>query len=98
MRVSGKYSKEACKRLLQASGVCARYGRSSRTIDRWVAEGVIPQPRYIRGLRYWIEEELDRCDEARSHEQTVVRGFARQADAFEPIGVTANRIVEKLRP
>jgi hypothetical protein len=72
--------------------------RGSRTIDRWVAEGVIPQPRYIRGLRYWIEEELDRCDEARSHEQTVVRGFARQADAFEPIGVTANRIVEKLRP
>jgi hypothetical protein len=56
----GKYSKEAGKRLLPTSGVGARYNRSSRTIDRWVREGVIPPPRYIRGLKYWDEEELDR--------------------------------------
>ena len=62
-------SKKAGKRLLPTSGVCARYDRSSRTIDRWVSEGVIPPPRYIRGLKYWIEEELDRCDEARPRDR-----------------------------
>jgi hypothetical protein len=68
----GKYSKEAGKRLLPTSGVGARYNRSSRTIDRWVREGVIPPPRYIRGLKYWDEEELDRCDEARPRESAHV--------------------------
>ena len=72
----GKYSKEAGKRLFPTSEVGARYNRSSRTIDRWVREGVIPPPFYIRGLKYWDEEELDRCDEARPR-ASVARGFAR---------------------
>jgi predicted DNA-binding transcriptional regulator AlpA len=89
MHGSGKYSKEAGKRLLPTSGVCARYGRSSRTIDRWVSEGVIPRPRYIRGLKYWIEEELDRCDEARPRE--------RDDSNWKPLNAAASKIVEGLR-
>ena len=56
---------EKFKRLIPTSRVCARYGRVSRTIDRWVEDGELPKPVYIRGLRYWKEEELDQWDEAR---------------------------------
>jgi len=89
MHGSGKYSKEVGRRLLPTSGVCARYNRSSRTIDRWVREGVIPTPRYIRGLKYWIEEELDLCDEARPR--------ARDDSNWKPVGEAANAVVAKVR-
>jgi predicted DNA-binding transcriptional regulator AlpA len=52
-------------KLISARIVRNRYGRSDRTIDRWVEDGELPQPIYIRRLRYWDEEELDRRDEAR---------------------------------
>jgi hypothetical protein len=53
------------KRLVPTSGLCARYGRVSRTIDRWIESGDLPKPIYIRKLRYWDADELDRFDEAR---------------------------------
>jgi predicted DNA-binding transcriptional regulator AlpA len=53
------------KRLISTAKVCARYGRVSRTIDRWIESGEIPKPIYIHKLRYWDEAELDRFDDAR---------------------------------
>jgi predicted DNA-binding transcriptional regulator AlpA len=52
-------------KLVSTKFVCCRYGRSDRTIDRWIESGELPQPIYIRGLRYWDEEDLDQRDEAR---------------------------------
>ena len=51
--------------LLHLRAVCARYGVSDRTIDRWVEAGELPKPMYIQGRRYWDESELAQRDEAR---------------------------------
>jgi predicted DNA-binding transcriptional regulator AlpA len=53
------------KKFLNARAVCARYGRSGRTIDRWVEARVLPKPLYIQKQRYWLEEALDEGDKAR---------------------------------
>lgn len=53
------------KRLRGVRFLCERYGRSDRTIDRWVELGIIPRPQYINGYKYWDEGELDASDEAR---------------------------------
>jgi hypothetical protein len=54
-------------RWLAAKAVCARYGNiSDRTIDRWVDAGVLSEPTYICGRRYWSEERLDQDDVARA--------------------------------
>ena len=54
--------------LLHVRAVCARYGVSDRTIDRWVEAGELPEPMYIQGRRYWDESELAERDEARKTE------------------------------
>jgi len=47
------------KRLLPIRAVCARYGDvADRTIDRWVASGVLPESIRINHRRYWDEEQL----------------------------------------
>jgi predicted DNA-binding transcriptional regulator AlpA len=51
--------------LLHTRAVCARYGVSDRTIDRWVEAGELPKPVYIQGRRYWFEESLKERDDAR---------------------------------
>lgn len=56
------------KKFLNARELCTRYGRAGRTIDRWVEAGVLPQPIYIQGQRYWNEAEIDDRDEARKAE------------------------------
>lgn len=53
------------KKFLPTSGLCDRYDRSSRTIDRWVESGVLPRPIYIQKQRYWDLEQLDERDKAR---------------------------------
>jgi len=41
--------------------MCARYGDVvDRTIDRWTAAGILPEPLVINRRRYWDEEELER--------------------------------------
>jgi predicted DNA-binding transcriptional regulator AlpA len=55
-------------RKLAVRAVCARYGIAERTTDRWVETGELPKPVYIRGRRYWDEQELDQRDEARKTE------------------------------
>ena len=52
-------------KLLHLRAVCARYGISDRTVDRWVEAGELPKPMYIQGRRYWSAESLDKHDEAR---------------------------------
>ena len=53
------------KKFLTTKDVCNRYGRSGRSVDRWVESGVLPKPIYINGQRYWDEADLDERDEAR---------------------------------
>jgi predicted DNA-binding transcriptional regulator AlpA len=57
------------KKYLNVRAVCTRYGGvSSRTIDRWIEAGVLPEPIYIQKQRYWSEETLDERDESRATE------------------------------
>jgi hypothetical protein len=53
------------RKFLPTSVLCDRYERSSRTIDRWVAAGVLPKPMRIRGVRYWDEEQIEARDKER---------------------------------
>jgi len=40
--------------------MCARYGDvADKTIDRWVASGILPTPLVINKRRYWDEAELE---------------------------------------
>ena len=43
-----------------------RHGVSSKTIDNWVAEGILPEPRRIKGRKYHDDTEprLDPPDAA----------------------------------
>ena len=51
-------------KLLHLRAVCARYGISDRTVDRWVEAGELPKPM----CRYWDESVLVQRDEARRTE------------------------------
>jgi predicted DNA-binding transcriptional regulator AlpA len=53
------------KRYLPIKPVAHRYGKSPRTIDRWVQTGDLPPPVYIQQRRFWSEEVLDEFDAAR---------------------------------
>jgi DNA-binding transcriptional MerR regulator len=44
---------------LPTRALCERYGVSSKTIDRWLETGVIPQPLRINRYRYWDLDELE---------------------------------------
>ena len=55
-------------KLLHLRAVCARYGISDRTVDRWVEAGDLPKPVYIQGRRYWDADELGQRDDARRAE------------------------------
>ncbi len=55
-------------KLLHLRAVCARYGISDRTVDRWVEAGELPKPIYIQGRRYWDADELGQRDDARKTE------------------------------
>lgn len=49
----------------RSSGKAAqRYGRCTRTLDRWLAQGIFPEPDLvINGRRLWSDETLDKFDE-----------------------------------
>jgi predicted site-specific integrase-resolvase len=54
------------KRHLPIRAMCARYGDvADRTIDRWVAAGILPLPLVINGRRYWDEAELEKRERER---------------------------------
>jgi hypothetical protein len=45
--------------------LCERYGVVPRTIDRWLAAGLLPEPVRINTIRYWDEAEIDQRDRER---------------------------------
>jgi predicted DNA-binding transcriptional regulator AlpA len=53
-----------CK--LQTRALCERYGVTTRTIDRWVETGVLPQPFRINRVRYWHEGDVEAFDQSRA--------------------------------
>ena len=46
-------------RLLPTRLLCQRYSVVDKTIDRWIARGILPTPTRINGMRYWRESELE---------------------------------------
>jgi DNA-binding transcriptional MerR regulator len=47
------------ERLLPIREVCRRYSVSSRTVDRWLRLGSIPEPVRIHTYRYWRISDLE---------------------------------------
>jgi hypothetical protein len=39
-----------------------RLGVSPRTVDRWIEQGILPQPDYVRGRKYWDPATKPRRD------------------------------------
>ena len=59
-------------RYLDRRGVCERYSISSRTIWRWIRNGILPEPIYFDGPSSggrWPIDELDRRDAERESRQ-----------------------------
>ena len=54
------------KRKLTSRMLCERYNVVARTIDRWTVAGILPQPMYINGYRYWDEEQVEQRDRQRT--------------------------------
>ena len=69
---------------LPASAVAARYGRSSKTLDRWGEQGIIPKPKYINGYKFWDEAELDAADKIREEVGPRFPIIGRQKKAEAP--------------
>jgi predicted DNA-binding transcriptional regulator AlpA len=70
------------RKFLNARAVSTRYsGVSSRTIDRWIESGALPEPIYIQGQRYWPEDQLDEHDKARRSDNSANLPNISQADA-----------------
>jgi DNA-binding transcriptional MerR regulator len=61
------------RRLLGTRAVGQRYGgKSTRTIQRWWQQGVIPPPdQTIKNRHYWDEAALDRHDRQRVAEHAA---------------------------
>jgi predicted DNA-binding transcriptional regulator AlpA len=54
------------KKLLRTRAIRQRYdGISSKTVDRWTASGVLPQPLLINGVRFWDQDELEQLERQR---------------------------------
>ena len=52
-------------RKLTTRMVCERYNVCDKTIDRWVAAGILSPPMRINGIKYHDEDDLDARDRAR---------------------------------
>jgi predicted site-specific integrase-resolvase len=59
-------------RKVTARMLCQRYGVVTKTIDRWVAAGILPRPTYINGYRYWDSEQIEQADAQRESEGAAV--------------------------
>jgi predicted DNA-binding transcriptional regulator AlpA len=56
-------------RKLPMRALCERYGVSSKTIDRWLETGILPQPLRINRYRYWDEGDLEAFERKRMSEE-----------------------------
>jgi DNA-binding transcriptional MerR regulator len=52
-------------RKLTSRMLCERYSVVTRTIDRWTAAGILPQPLVINGYRYRDEAEIEQKERDR---------------------------------
>jgi len=54
------------RKLVTARRLCERYGVVPRTIDRWLAAGLLPEPLRINTIRYWNLDEIEQRDQERA--------------------------------
>jgi len=52
-------------RKLTTRALCERYRICDRTVDRWTASGILPQPAIINKRRYWDEAEVEQRERER---------------------------------
>ena len=52
-------------RKLTTRMLCDRYSITDRTVDRWAASGILPQPMRINNVRYWDEAEIEQRERER---------------------------------
>jgi hypothetical protein len=71
-------SEIAGRKYLGKRAVGARYGgRSDRTVDRWVATGVLPPPDlYMNNRPLWADETLDQHDRQAVAARAAAKGAA----------------------
>jgi hypothetical protein len=64
------------KKYLGKRAVGARYGgKSDRTVDRWVASGILPPPDlYMSNRPLWADETLDHHDRQAVVTRAAVKG------------------------
>ena len=60
-------------RKVTARVLCERYDVVTRTLDRWVESGILPEPEYINGIRYWTEAEVEERERERKRLQSEER-------------------------
>jgi DNA-binding transcriptional MerR regulator len=53
------------RKMVTTRVVSQRYGIADRTVSRWTATGVLPEPTRINGRKYWDLDDLDTRDAAR---------------------------------
>lgn len=58
-------SDENSDKLLPVAQLRRRYSVCSRTLDRWLEDGILPQPVRINRYRYWRESDLERFERER---------------------------------
>lgn len=62
--------------------LCERYDVVTRTIDRWVEAGILPEPEYINSIRYWDQDEVEERERERrrlpSEERQAKRALTEQ--------------------
>jgi hypothetical protein len=66
-------------RKLTSRMLCERYNVVTRTIDRWTAAGILPQPLIINGYRYWDEAEVEQHERERMSAERTGWAARRQA-------------------
>jgi len=60
------------RKFIGTRAVGARYGVTTRSIERWVKAKVFPEPHCrINKRRYWDEAELEKLDRARVAEHAA---------------------------
>ena len=76
------------RKFLKKRAIAQRYGKSSlKTIDRWVAKKILPEPDFeINGIGFWGEDRLDAADRERTVEAGTkgTKGQAKDQPAISP--------------
>ena len=56
------------RKFLTTKHLCARYGKSDKTIDRWLENPALgfPKPMVINGRRLWAEDQLQQWERERA--------------------------------